>query len=113
VLYGSENRTIKGTDTRRITAAEMKYMRKTARYTWTDHTTNTDIAKELNITPGLDTIQEYTSSWLQHTNRMPCNRLSRIPKTAEQQADEIRGSHLERLLKVRDWNGATSGPAPW
>jgi hypothetical protein len=29
----------------------MKCMRNTAEYTWTDHTTNTEIAKELNITP--------------------------------------------------------------
>jgi hypothetical protein len=29
----------------------MKCMRNTAGYTWTDHTTNTEIAKELNITP--------------------------------------------------------------
>jgi hypothetical protein len=31
----------------------MKYMR-TAGYTWTDHITDSDIAKELNITPVLD-----------------------------------------------------------
>ena len=29
----------------------MKYMRRTAGYTWTDHKTNTQIAKELKITP--------------------------------------------------------------
>jgi hypothetical protein len=28
-------------DARRITAAEMKYMIRTAGYTWTDHKTNT------------------------------------------------------------------------
>jgi hypothetical protein len=28
----------------------MKYMKRMAGYTWTDHKTNTDIAKELNIT---------------------------------------------------------------
>jgi hypothetical protein len=31
---------------------------KTARYTWTDHKTNTKVAKELDITPVLDGIQE-------------------------------------------------------
>jgi hypothetical protein len=36
----------------------MKYIR-TAGYTWTDHKTNTDIAKELNITPVLVKIQDY------------------------------------------------------
>jgi len=34
-------------------------MRKTAGYTWTDCKTNMEIAKELNITPVLDKIQEY------------------------------------------------------
>jgi hypothetical protein len=37
----------------------MKYMRITAGYTWTDHKRNTEIAKELNITPVVDKIQDY------------------------------------------------------
>ena len=32
--------TIKASDARRITAAEMKYMRRTAGYTWSDYKTN-------------------------------------------------------------------------
>jgi hypothetical protein len=36
LLYGSETWTIKARDARRITAAEMKYMRRIAGYTWTD-----------------------------------------------------------------------------
>jgi len=48
LLYGSETWTIKGSDVRRITA-EMKYMRRTAGYTWTDYKTNAQIAKELKI----------------------------------------------------------------
>jgi len=35
----------------KITAAEMKYMRKTAGHIWTDYKTNAHIAKELKITP--------------------------------------------------------------
>jgi hypothetical protein len=34
LLYGSETWTIKASDARRITAAEMKYARRTAGYTW-------------------------------------------------------------------------------
>jgi len=41
-------------------------MKKTTRYTCTDYKTNTEIAKELNITPVLDKIQEYKRNWLQH-----------------------------------------------
>jgi hypothetical protein len=37
VLYGSENWTIKAKDARRVAAAEMKCMRKTAGCTWTDY----------------------------------------------------------------------------
>jgi hypothetical protein len=36
----------------------MKYMRRTAGYTWTDHKTNTEMEKELNITPVSDKIQD-------------------------------------------------------
>ena len=50
LLYGSQTLTIKASDVRRITAAEMKYMRRTARYTWTDYKTNAQISKELNKT---------------------------------------------------------------
>jgi len=34
LLYGSETWTVKASDGRRIIAAEMKYMRRTAGYTW-------------------------------------------------------------------------------
>jgi len=61
----------RASDTRRITAAEIKYMRRTAVYTWTDYKTNVQIAKELKITPILDKLLEYKSSRIQHVNRMP------------------------------------------
>jgi hypothetical protein len=70
--------TIKARDARRITAEEMKYMRRTAGYTWTDHKTNTEFAKELNITPVLDKIQDYKKNRIQHVNQIPCNRLPRL-----------------------------------
>ena len=47
LLHGSETWTIKAGDAKRITAAELKYMRRTAGYTWTDYKTNSHIAKEL------------------------------------------------------------------
>jgi hypothetical protein len=56
----------------------MKYMRRTAGYTWTDYNTNTQIAKELKITPILDKLLEYKRNWIQHVNRMPRNRLPRV-----------------------------------
>jgi len=79
-LYGSETWTIKASNVRRITAAEMKYMRRKAGYTWTDYRTNAQIAKELKITPILDKLLEHKTSWIQHVNRMPRNRLPRVMK---------------------------------
>jgi hypothetical protein len=37
----------------------MKYIRRTAEYAWTDYKTNTQITKELKITPILDKLLEY------------------------------------------------------
>jgi hypothetical protein len=59
---------VKARDARRITAAEMKYVRRTAGYTWTDYKINTKIAKELKITPVLDRLLEYKRNWIQHVN---------------------------------------------
>jgi hypothetical protein len=47
----NENLDYEARDARRITAAEMKYMGRTTGYIWTDYKTNTQIAKELKITP--------------------------------------------------------------
>jgi hypothetical protein len=50
LLYGSATWTIKARYARRITAAEMKYMRRTAGYIWTDYKTNAQIPKKIKIT---------------------------------------------------------------
>jgi hypothetical protein len=80
LLYGSETWTIKARDARRITAGEMKYLRRTAGYTWTDYKTNTQTTKELKITHIQDKLLEYKRNWVQHINRMPRNRLPRVMK---------------------------------
>ena len=80
MFCGSETWTIKARDDRRITAAEMKYIRRTAGHTWTDYKTYTKITKELKITQILDKLLEYKRNWTQHVNRMPRNRLPRVMK---------------------------------
>jgi hypothetical protein len=74
LLYGSENRTIKAREATRITAAEMKYLRKNSR-THLDGSRNKHrVCKEINVTQILDKIQEYKRNWLQHVSRIPSNR---------------------------------------
>jgi hypothetical protein len=60
LLYGSETWTVRARDARRISAAEMKYMRRTAPYTW-------------KITQILEKLLEYKRNWIQRVNRMPRN----------------------------------------
>ena len=90
--------TIKARDARRITAAEMKYMRGTARYTWTDCKTNTQITKELKITPILDKLLECKRNWIQHVNRMTRNRLPTVMKHYSATDRRNHGRPLKRLL---------------
>jgi hypothetical protein len=98
LLYGSEIWTIKGRDVRRVTAAEMKYMRRTAGYTCTDYKTNTHIIKKLRITPILDRLLEYKRNWIQRVNRMPGNRLPRVMKRYSPIGRRNYGRPLKRLL---------------
>ena len=113
LLYGSETWTIKTRDAKRITAEEMKYIRRTAGYTWTDYKTNAQITKQLKITPILDKLLEYNRSWIQHVSRIPRNRLPRVMKHYSSTGRRNHGRPLKRLLNTRDRNGSTSGPTPW
>ena len=100
LLYGSETWTIKARDARRITAAEMKYMRRTTGYTWKDYKTSVQIIKELKITPILDKLMEYKRNWIQHVNGMPRNRLPRVMKHYIRTGRRNRGRPLKRLLNT-------------
>jgi hypothetical protein len=68
-LYGSENWTIKANDKTRITAAEMRFMRTTAKYIWSDYKRNDDILKELKTDHIMGKILKYKNSLIQHVNR--------------------------------------------
>jgi hypothetical protein len=74
LLYGSESWTIKARDAITITAE------KNSRIHLDRTQINTEIAKELNINPVVDKIQDYEINWVQHVNRMPRNRLPRLIK---------------------------------
>jgi len=93
--------TIKARDARGTAAAEMKYMRKTAGYNWTDYKTNTEIAKILNISPVLDIIWDYRRNWIRHADTMPHNRLPRIiKKNYITNGRRNQGRPMTRLLGV-------------
>jgi hypothetical protein len=76
----------------------MKYSRITAGYIWTGYKRNTQIAKELKITPILDNLLEYKRNWIQHVNRMPRNRLPRVIKHYSPTGRRNHGRSSKRLL---------------
>jgi len=49
--YGCETWAFRERDKARITPAEMKFKRRTAKYTWQDYNTNEDILSELKNQP--------------------------------------------------------------
>jgi len=76
----------------------MKYMRRTAGYTRTEYKTNTQIAKELKITPILDKLLEYKRNWIQRVNRMPRYRSPRVMRHYSPTGRRNHGRLLKRLL---------------
>jgi len=78
----------------------MKYMRRTAGYTWADYKTNAQIAKVLKITPILNKLLEYKRSWIQRVNRMPRNRLPRVMKYYSPTGRRNHGRPSKRLLDM-------------
>jgi hypothetical protein len=78
----------------------MKYMRRTAGCTWTDYKTNTQIAKELKITPILGKLLEYKRNWIQHVSRMPRN--SRLPRVMKHYFPTGRRNHGRPLKRLVD-----------
>jgi hypothetical protein len=73
-------------------------MRITAGYIWTDHKINTEVAKELNVTPVPDKIQSYKRNRIQRVNRLPGNRLARILKNYTPKGRRNRGRPVKRLM---------------
>jgi hypothetical protein len=56
-LYGSETWAVTSKDKSRLTAAEMRFMRKAAKYTRRDHKTNEEILSELQLQTKLQVIK--------------------------------------------------------
>ena len=59
LTYGCENWAMKKSDKRRITAAEMRFMRRTAGVTLNDRIRSEEITDSLGVTPILQRIKNY------------------------------------------------------
>jgi hypothetical protein len=76
----------------------MKFMRKTAKYTWQDHKRNQDIAEELQIQPVMEKINNYKNKWIQHVRRMDRARLPHAILKYQPAGRRDQGRPLKRLL---------------
>jgi hypothetical protein len=77
LTYGSEAWTVCKSDITRITANEMKFLRRRAGYTKLDKKRNTEILLELKINSALEHIEQYRNNWKQHAQRMDRSRVPR------------------------------------
>jgi hypothetical protein len=98
LLCGSEAWTLKEQDNSRITAAEMKFMRKTAKYTWQDHRRDQDVTEELQIRPVVEKINNYKNKWIQHVRRMDRAGLLHAILKYQPAGRRGHGRPLKRLL---------------
>jgi hypothetical protein len=73
LTYGSEAWTFRKSD--RITASEMKVLKRTAGYTTLDKNISTEILLELLINSVLEHIDQYNNNWKQHVHRMDRRRI--------------------------------------
>jgi hypothetical protein len=71
---------MKANDKTRITAAEMRFMRTTAKYIWSDCKIYDDILKEVKTEPVMGKIIKYENSWIQHVNRMQRDMIPKLLK---------------------------------
>ena len=89
LLYSSDNWTTVA-QARRITAAEIKYMRKTAGYTWTDYKYRDCKGIKYNPSSGQNTgLQKKLAA----TYKQNVSKITKDNKPSDQTAEETRANH--------------------
>jgi tRNA(Ile2) C34 agmatinyltransferase TiaS len=69
LLYGCETWAIREQNKYRVTAVEMKFVSRAAKYRWQGYKTNEDILSQLQTNPVVKKIQNYRNKWAQHVLR--------------------------------------------
>lgn len=98
LLYGTNTWTLKDQQKSRITADEMKFLRKTAKYTLFAHKRNDSICKEHKIHPVLEQINNYNSKWIQHVHQVARSRLMQAIMKYQLAWKRNPGCPLKRLM---------------
>ena len=108
LTYGSEVWALRKTDKRRIEAAEMLFMGRTAGVTLRDRIHSEDIRNMLGVTSVVKRIKTYRKSWRMHVGRMEEYRLLKIVLQYTPTAKRPRGRPRRRLMET---SGSSEGTA--
>jgi hypothetical protein len=76
--YGSDAWAIRKTDEKRLTSAEMRFLRRTAGHTRWDHKRNEDILTELQVSQITEFIYQYRKNWKEHVDRISSDRIPKM-----------------------------------
>lgn len=98
LTYGSEAWVLRKKDKQRISAAEMKFLRKTAGYTLLDRKRNESIQNELKITPVVRRVKEYRRRWREHVHRMEEERSPKLAQKYTPTGKRDRGRPRRKLV---------------
>jgi hypothetical protein len=96
LAFRSEAWTICKCDRTRITANEIKFLRRITGYTKLDKRRNKEILRELKINPVLGDIDQYRNNWEQHAQRMYRSRIPWQMTTYRPKGERSLGRPLKR-----------------
>ena len=93
LTYGCEVWALRKNDGQRLTAAEMRFMRRSAEYTVLDTKPNEDVLNELHVTPATKKIKDY---------RKKSDALRPNGKAIQRTPKEKSGGYI-RVIRSRDY----------
>ena len=76
----------------------MKFMTRTAKYTWKDYKTNEDILSEIKNNPAVNKIRNYRNKWIKHVRRMDGDRLPHLIMKYQPCGNQSQRRSLKKLL---------------
>jgi hypothetical protein len=77
----------------RFTAVNVKCMRQTRKYTWSNYKRNQDILVELKTESALTKILNYRKKWVYHADKMQRGRLCKLMTKYKQMKQETKDNH--------------------
>ena len=108
LLYGSETWVTTQTDTTRLEAAEMRFLRSVTGYTRLDKIRSEVIRKELEISGIQDVRPKYKQNWINHLERMDNTRFLKHALNCKPRGRRDRGRPRKRWQWVDARTGQTT-----